>query len=119
MNDFIATTMGGIAIGEVSNRLSALVLDDSKRGWPRFWREFLGTVICPVRGLNRIISGEAWRVRSNGKYHDYQQLPLEFKIGVGDRYLADNNALFRGEHNPYLNLDLTYGQPFDKEQNKP
>ena len=119
MNDFIATTMGGIAIGEVTNRLSALVLDDSKRGWPRFWREFLGTVICPVRGLNRIINGEAWRVRSNGKYHDHKQLPLEFKIGVGDRYLADNNALFRGEHNPYLNLDLTYGQPFDKEQNKP
>lgn len=119
MNDFIATTMGGIAIGEVTNRLSALVLDDSKHGWPRFWRELLGTVICPVRGLNRIINGEAWRVRSNGKYHDYQQLPLEFKIGVGDRYLADNNALFRGEHNPYLNLDLTYGQPFDKEQNKP
>ena len=119
MNDFIATTMGGIAIGEVTNRLSALVLDDSKRGWPRFWRELLGTVICPVRGLNRIINGEAWRVRSNGRYHDHQQLPLEFKIGVGDRYLADNNALFRGEHNPYLNLDLTYGQPFDKEQNKP
>jgi hypothetical protein len=119
MNDFIATTMGGIAIGEVTNRLSALVLDDSKRGWPRFWREFLGTVICPVRGLNRIINGEAWRVMSNGKYHDHKQLPLEFKIGVGDRYLADNNALFRGEHNPYLNLDLTYGQPFDKEQNKP
>ena len=119
MNDFIATTMGGIAIGEVTNRLSALVLDDSKRGWPRFWRELLGTVICPVRGLNRIIKGEAWRVRSNGRYHDYQQLPLEFRIGVGDRYLADNNSLFRGEHNPYLNLDLTYGQPFDKEQNKP
>lgn len=120
INDFIATSVGGVCIGEVTNRLSALVLDDSKRGWPRFWREFLGTVICPIRGLNRIISGDAWRVKRNGnKYHDHESLPIDFSVAAGARYLADNNALFRGESNPYINLALEYGEPYDKEQNKP
>lgn len=120
INDFIATSVGGVSIGEVTHRLSALVLDDSRRGWPRFWREFLGTVICPVRGLNRIISGDAWRVRHDAsRYHDRQHLPIDFSIALGDRYLADNSALFRGEHNPYLNLSLNYGQPFNNEANKP
>ena len=36
MNDLIATTMGGIALGEFTYRMSSLVLDDSKRGFSRF-----------------------------------------------------------------------------------
>ncbi len=120
MNDFIATSVGGVSIGEVTHRLSALVLDDSKRGWPRFWREFLGTLICPVRGLNRLVSGEAWRISRNARpYHDHSQLPVDFSIAAGYRYLADNNSLFRGEVNPYLNLSLVYGQPFCDRTNKP
>ena len=46
INDLIATTIGGIALGEMTHRLSSLVLDDSKRGFGRFTRELLGTLIC-------------------------------------------------------------------------
>ncbi|MGN1263153.1 MAG: DUF3943 domain-containing protein [Prevotella sp.] len=120
INDLIATTMGGVAIGEVTNRISSLVYDDSKRGFQRFAREFLGTVICPIRGLNRIISGDAWRVRHTGnRYHDYEKLPVSLSLAAGYRYLADDNALFRGETSPFVNVDLVYGDPFDESQNKP
>lgn len=120
INDLMATTMGGICIGEVTYRISDLVYDDSKRGFQRFLREFLGTVICPIKGLNRIISGDAWRVRGRYyKYHDYDKIPVDFSISAGYRYLADNNALFRGEGNPYLNFSLTYGDPFNEKVNKP
>lgn len=120
INDLMATTVGGIAIGEVTHRLSALVYDDRKRGWSRFWREFLGTVICPIGGLNRIISGDAWKVRHDYyKYHDYDRLPVNAQIGVGYRYLADNNSLFRGEGTPYINVALDYGDPFNGEERKP
>ena len=44
INDLMATTLGGIALGEVTHRMSSLVLDDSKRGFSRFTREFLGTI---------------------------------------------------------------------------
>lgn len=120
INDLMATTFGGVCIGEVTNRISNLVFDDRERGFRRFLREFLGTIICPIKGLNRIISGDAWRVRGKYyKYHDYEQLPVNFSIAAGYRYLADNNSLFRGEGNPYINLSLIYGDPFKKETNKP
>ncbi len=121
INDLMATTIGGIAIGEVTYRVSDLIYDDSKRGMARFWREFLGTVVCPIRGLNRIIRGEAWRVRRDGGglYHDYDRLPVGLTLSAGMRYLADDNALFRGETNPYVNVSLIYGDPYDETTNRP
>ena len=120
INDLMATTFGGIAIGEVTHRVSNLVFDDRLSGFPRFMREFLGTLICPIKGLNRILSGDAWRVRGKYyKYHDYQRSPVSFSASAGYRYLADNNTLFRGEGNPYVRFNLVYGDLFDGETTKP
>lgn len=120
INDLIATTIGGIAIGEVTHRISALVYDDRKRGWGRFWREFLGTAICPIRGLNRILNGDAWRVRHDYyKYHNYDRIPVRGQLAVGYRYLADHNSLFRGESTLYVNAALEYGDVFNDEERKP
>lgn len=120
INDLMATTFGGVAIGEVTHRVSNLVFDDRLSGFPRFMREFLGTLICPIKGLNRILSGDAWRVRGKYyKYHDYQRSPVSFFASAGYRYLADNNTLFRGEGNPYVRFNLVYGDPFDGETTKP
>lgn len=120
INDLMATTFGGVCIGEVTNRVSNLVYDDRLSGFPRFAREFLATLICPIKGLNRILTGDAWRVRgSYYKYHDYDKLPISFATTVGYRYLADNNALFRGEGNPFVQFNLAYGDPFDGDTNKP
>ena len=100
--------------------MSSLVLNDSKRGGERFLREFLGTLICPIRGLNRLINGDMWRVRhSYYKYHDYEKIPVKFSMGFGMRYLADDNHMFKGEYNPYINLKAVYGDPLDKEDNSP
>ena len=118
INDIFATTMGGIAIGEVTHRLSNAVLDDSYYGWSRFWREAAGFLINPIKGFNRIISGEAWRVRSSqNQHHDWQRFPIEFSVTAGYRYLADDGALFRGEHNPFVNLRLEYGDVLNEEEN--
>lgn len=120
INDLIATTMGGVCIGEVTHRISDLVYDDRKYGFPRFARELLGAVICPIRALNRIISGDAWKVRHNYyKYHDNERLPVDFAVSAGFRYLADQGALFRGESCPYVNVNLAYGDPFNEQDNKP
>ncbi len=120
INDLMATTFGGICIGEVTHRISDIILNDSQRGFRRFLREFAATVVCPMKGFNRIISGDAWAVRNKYyKYHDYNRFPVDLSISVGDRYLADNGALFRGEHNPYVNLFMEYGNPFNDSENKP
>ena len=121
INDLIATTLGGICIGEVTHRVSDIILDDRAYGFPRFLREAAATIINPIKGLNRIITGEAWRVRSTHYlHHDREAFPLDCSISVGDRYLADNGAIFRGEHNPYVNLFMEYGDAMDGENhNKP
>ena len=120
VNDLIATTVGGLCIGEVTHRVSDLVYDDRERGFRRFLREFAGALICPMRAFNRIVSGEAWRVRRGYyKYHDYSRIPVRFTVTAGDRYLADEGGLFRGEHNPYIDLWLSYGDAFSREAAKP
>jgi hypothetical protein len=119
INDIIATSCGGIAIGEMTHRLSLTFLDDRTRGFARFLREAAATIVNPIQGLHRIISGDAWRVRHDHyRYHDYGESPIDASISVGWRYLADDGALFRGIHAPYVNLTLTYGTSVDGERHK-
>ena len=117
INDLIATTIGGICIGEITNRISRILLDDSRQGWPRFWRELGAAAFNPMGGLKRVATGDAWNVRHNHyRYHDYNRNPVEISISAGERYLADNGNLFRGEHNPYLNLYMQYGDPVNEDE---
>ena len=117
INDVIATSMGGMALGEMTHRLSRTVLDDRERGFSRFLREAAAAIVNPIQGLHRIISGDAWRVRnSHYRYHDFHELPIDISFTLGWRYLADDGALFRGVHAPYLTMTLMYGTPVDGDK---
>ena len=119
INDIFATTCGGMAIGEMTHRLSRTVLDDRARGFRRFLREAAAAIINPIQGLHRIISGDAWRVKSSHyRYHDFHQIPLDASVSIGWRYLADDGALFRGVHAPFVNLTLAYGTSVDGESHR-
>ena len=117
INDVFATSMGGMAIGEMTHRLSRTILDDRDRGSLRFWREAAAFIVNPIQGLHRIVTGDAWRVRHDHyRYHNYEELPIDVSLSAGWRYLADDGALFRGVHAPYLNMTLSYGTPVDGER---
>ena len=117
INDIIATTCGGRALGEMTHRLSLTILDDRSRGFTRFLREAAATIINPIQGIHRIVTGDAWHVKNrNYRYHDFRETPIESSVSVGWRYLADDGALFRGLHAPYVNLTLAYGTPVDGEK---
>ena len=119
INDIFATTCGGMAIGEMTHRLSRTVLDDRARGFRRFLREAAAAIINPIQGLHRIISGDAWRVKSSHyHYHDFRQIPLDASVSIGWRYLADDGALFRGVHATFVNLTLAYGTSVDGESHR-
>ena len=120
INDLIATSVGGTCIGEITFRISDLFYDDREVGFSRFLRELGGAVVSPMKGLKRVITGEAWKQKSrNYLYHDYSRIPVSYSISLGSRYLADDRSLFRGEHNPYLELGMEYGDAYDNEENKP
>jgi hypothetical protein len=120
INDLLTTTFAGTALGEVTFRLSSLILDDSKHGANRFFREFVGTVISPVRGLNRLITGDAWKVKHQYyKYHDYDKLPVKFTLSLGNRYFTDNASMFKGHNNVYSEFKMIYGDPLHMTTNVP
>ena len=117
INDVIATSCGGMAIGEMSHRLSRTILNDRDRGFRRFLREAAAAIVNPIQGLHRIFSGEAWHIRHDHyRYHDFNELPVDVSFSLGWRYLADDGALFRGVHAPYLNMTLTYGISVDGDR---
>ena len=117
INDIIATSCGGMAIGEMTHRLSLTLLDDRDRGFSRFLREAAAAIVNPIQGLHRITSGDSWRIRHDHyRYHDYSKIPIEGSVSLGWRYLADDGALFRGIHAPTVNLTLMYGIPVDGER---
>lgn len=112
----LATTVGGAAVGEVTHRMSRLVLDDSRRGIDRVWRELLGFVISPMGGFNRLITGKIWKLNPTAdKYHNYRKIPLIFTIEAGDRFLTERTILSKGEHTGYMELNLNYGNAFSRE----
>jgi hypothetical protein len=117
INDIIATTCGGMALGEMTHRLSRTILDDRDHGWRRFWREAAAAIINPMQGIHRIVSGDAWNVKnSHYRYHNFHETPVDVAFSLGWRYLADDGALFRGVHAPYLNFYLLYGTAVDGER---
>lgn len=120
INDLFATTFGGIALGEVTHRISRLILNNKERGFRRFLREFAATVINPMGGLNRIIDGDAWKINNTDyMYYDRAHLPIDLSVSRGFRYLSDAGGMFRGEFNPYLNIFLEYGDPLGEDSTRP
>ena len=61
-NDLLTTTLGGAMLGEISFRLSNALLDPRAYGFERVARELGAAAVNPVIGLNRLISGESYRV---------------------------------------------------------
>ena len=111
-NDWIYTGIGGAAYGEILYRLSSLITDNRATGSERFWSEFWGTLINPVRGFNRAISGEMGQNFDNPKWSRPEDLRLELDAGTrtldqnGDKQFREN------ELEGVFALNILYGNPF-------
>ena len=121
INDFLATTIGGASLGEMTYRLSDRIIDDRTFGFDRFKREALLTLISPIKGLNRIISGDAWKHRLT-KGNSIQETPLSLYTAIGHRIIADDakNSDRQDVSNMLcFDLGLYYGDPYNEENEKP
>ena len=95
INDMMATTFGGVALGEITYRLSDLFIDNRATGWERVGRELLTGIISPMRGINRLITGESWKRRSY-KGRSYSNVPVNLILSMGPRFLADEEKSRKG-----------------------
>lgn len=118
MNDLLATTFGGTELGEITYRLSDLFIDNRTSGSERIKREILIGLISPIRALNRLMSGEAWRY-SPSVGRSFSNVPVSLQVAVGPRFLAEQENSKQGELSGNLSFWLNYGDPFDDDSYSP
>jgi len=118
INDMLATSFGGIELGEITYRLSDLFIDDRSTGAERIGREILAGVLSPVRAVNRIISGDAWRYRSN-KGRVFPSVPVNFIVSAGPRFLAEQEGSKHGTTTMHFDFRLDYGNPYNDDYYSP
>ena len=116
INDLITTSVSGTAYGEMLYRLSSNILDDTKVGSERVFREIFAGIIDPVRGINRLLQGRTFRVTSK---EIYQKEPLTISIGGGIQKLNKVTSFGTGLTSELVSLSLVYGDPFEKRKRKP
>jgi hypothetical protein len=127
INDWIATGVGGSAIGEMLYRVSSTVLDNTATGSERVWREIGAGLLNPVRGFTRLVTGQVGKVQPNPE-NPLDHIPnvLLNTLRLGGRWVADSGSLDEGggvsESNAYtgmVEVDFQFGSPFAAERRKP
>jgi hypothetical protein len=118
-NDWVNTAVGGIIFGEALWRLSDMVVDNKAVGGGRVGREIGVFLINPIRGVNRLITGEATTVHEN----DPDRKPSAFhgKFDLGLRWLGEERFWKASKTKAFLGASIYYneklgnvgGRPFD------
>ena len=109
LNDLVNTTLGGVALGEMFNRVAWLVRDTRATGRGRLWKEIGAMAIDPVTGAKRFLSGDSSRV--SDKPEDMVPSRLGGMAMAGALWRGSNTGAFSSDPDPFLELDLLYGDP--------
>jgi hypothetical protein len=112
-NDLVNTTLGGMTRGEVSHRVSAMILDNTASGKTRLIRELGAGIINPAALLNRLLRGEAFKEFDNPADRFPKLVALSTDVGYR-----------RFEHGAHRNqwiatLSFLYGDPFEGDLSRP
>jgi opacity protein-like surface antigen len=119
-NDMISTGIGGIARGEMMYRISSLILDNTKRGKGRWTREAAALLVNPIRGTNRLISGDAAEVKGNPEDPLEWRPEFQFAMRTGARVIGEGESISENTNTyGFLEFVLNYGNPWDVDRHKP
>jgi len=122
VNDFFNTTVGGAMLGEIFYRLSSTILDNESEGSERAWREAGVVALNPGRGVTRIMTGRAFNDDTNPTEPlDYRGNRIFNTFNFGYRMVGEGDRLdfSQDEAHFFVEMDLSYGNLFDMERNKP
>ncbi|MDW7680329.1 MAG: DUF3943 domain-containing protein [bacterium] len=106
-NDIITTPSSGIVLGEISFRISSLILDESTTGLERAWREMSAALLCPMHGVNRLLMGKTWKAGQKSYRSNY--FPV-LSFGVNGVFI--NQHVAQKQPHSFLKFDLQYGELF-------
>ncbi|MFA5806101.1 MAG: DUF3943 domain-containing protein [Melioribacteraceae bacterium] len=106
-NYIVNTPVTGIILGEISFRVSNLIIDESTVGFERFLREFTSTLIDPMQGLNRMIRGDMWKAGAPNKRSDFNLI-----VSSGIHNVFFSSKFNNSKSYATLRVDLNYGNQF-------
>ncbi len=109
LNDLINTTLGGIALGEMFHRTAWLVRNTRATGGGRLASEIGATALDPMTGINRFITGDSSRVSE--KPAEFVPTQLRGHTSLGALWRGTNSRAFANAGEPFLEVDLLYGDP--------
>ncbi len=107
INDMITTPLSGVTYGEITHRLSQLILS----GKPGPSREFLAFLVNPSQGLNRLFGNTL---------HPQPQTGIDYDGGIslgGGGFLLDRNSLLFPRQ--FMRFHIFYGNPFESKNENP
>jgi hypothetical protein len=107
LNDFINTTLGGMALGEMFHRTGWLIRNTHATGKARLWSEIGAAAVDPITGLNRFVSGDASRVTD--KPSDLLPSSLGVVASAGVLWRGTQASAFTAAGDPFLEFDAYYG----------
>lgn len=122
VNDLITTSLGGAMLGEITERLSDNLLDNTSEGFIRAARETGAFVINPMKGLNRMIDGSMFKIRSSD---DTFKKKVQFEVSAEKKIFSFINSKGIDENKadstttvPFAsyNLQMIYGDPFTSKK---
>ena len=112
-SDIVNTPVTGIILGEISFRVSNLIIDESSEGLERFMREFTSTLIDPMQGFNRLIRGDMWKNGAPNKNSDFN---IMVSSGVHNVFI--DNKMNNSKSYITFRADLDYGNEFSVADHK-
>lgn len=104
INDMITTPMSGITYGEITHRLSILILGNN----PTITNEIAAFIVNPSLGLNRLIRGKS-------RYPLEKITANNYTAGIslgGGSFLLDRQSLLFPQS--FARFHIFYGNPFDE-----
>ena len=107
LNDLINTTLGGIELGEVLHRTAWLVRNTTTTGKRRMTQEIVATIIDPLTGATRFVSGDASRIVEKPPAMIPSSLGL--RTSVGAIWQGSNIRSATATSRPFLDVDVYYG----------
>ncbi|WP_407426018.1 DUF3943 domain-containing protein [Arcticibacter sp.] len=113
-NDFINTGLGGVALGEMSYRVSRHIVNNRVTGPRRQLQEILALLVNPMNGLTKLTRGE-W-----GKVHGVADtsggVTADLNVGVRRFGIQTSDQRTRGHNELYLRVKLNYGKKYHPSQ---
>jgi hypothetical protein len=120
-NDIMSTGLGGIALGEAQYRLSSEILNNQTHGMGRFWSEFGAFLVDPIRGFNRLVTGDAKTTADNPvDPMDWRPKGGRTFVATGFRSIGEGSSITNDTKSYYtILLNHNYGDVFENTRRKP